>query len=353
MEEIRRMEEIGRKGNVMHRLVTALAAGVLVAAVAATSGLGARQATTINYATSFGSFGRDAYVYVAIERGYFEEADLDVKVTNGTGSVDNIKLVAAGRLDYAPVDIGALVVTKANEDVPVKVTSVIHQNTLSALFTLEEAGITTPKDLEGKTIADSPASTVRVLFPIYAKKAGIDVSKVTFRDAAPPALPALLASKQVDAIGQFTVGVPLVVAASGKKLKVHKYSKVLPNMLGIGIIASENKIRSNPDEVKRFNEALLKGLKWATDNPGQTGWILKKYNALTDPVVAGKELRIMKNFSQNKLTRAKGNGIGYIDIGKMNSTISIVRNGFRITKPVPATDIYTNVAVPARKTTTK
>ena len=56
---------------------------------------------------------------------------------------------------------------------------------------------------------------MRVLFPLYAKKAGIDPSKVTWRDAAPPALPALLAAKQVDGIGQFSVGVPLVAKAAG------------------------------------------------------------------------------------------------------------------------------------------
>ena len=52
----------------MRRLLTALATGVVVAAIVATAGLGsAGQTTTINYATSFGSFGRDAYVYAAIE----------------------------------------------------------------------------------------------------------------------------------------------------------------------------------------------------------------------------------------------------------------------------------------------
>lgn len=325
---------------------------VLVLGVSASAGVGAgKQTTTINYATSFGSFGRDAYVYVAIERGFFRDAGFDVKVTNGTGSVDNIRLVAAGRLDYAPVDIGALVVTKANEGVPVKVTSVIHQNTLSAIFTLEESGITTPRQLEGRTLADSPTSTVRVLFPIYARRAGIDASKVTWRDAAPPALPALLATKQVDGIGQFTVGRPLLrAAAGGKELRAFRYADVLPNMLGIGVIASEEKIRSNPAEVRRFNQALLRGLNWALDNPGQTGWILKKYNPLADAVVAGNELRIMRKFSRNKQTRTRGYGTGYIDIGKINSTISIVRNGFGITKPVPATDIYTDVAVPVRRT---
>jgi NitT/TauT family transport system substrate-binding protein len=336
----------------MLRLIAVVGTLALVMGASASGGIGARQqATTIDYATSFASFGRDAYVYVAIERGYFREAGFDVKVTNGTGSVDNIRLVAAGRLDYAPVDIGALVVTKANENIPVKVTSVIHQSTLSAIFTLAETGIGTPKQLEGKTLADSPASTVRVLFPIYAKKAGVDPSRVTWRDAAPPALPALLASKQVDGIGQFTVGRPLIrTAAGGRELRVHRYAPVLPNMLGIGIIASEEKIRRSPGEVRRFNRALLRGLNWALDNPGQAGWILKKHNPLADAVVAGNELRIMRKFSRNKLTRTRGNGTGYIDIGKINSTISIVRNGFRITKAVPATDIYTNVAVPARRT---
>jgi len=310
----------------------------------------ARKADSVNYSTSFGNFGRDAYVYVAIERGYFRDVGLEVKVTAGTGSVDNIKLVAAGRLDYSPVDIGALVVTKANEGLPVKVVSVVHQNPMSAIFTLEERGITTPKQLEGRTLADSPASTVRILFPLYAKKAGIDASKVTWRDAAPPALPALLASRQVDGIGQFSAGLPLVSrAAGGKKIRSFKYSKVLPGLLGIGIIASEDKIRSNPGQVRAFTRALNKGLVWSIQNPGAAGAILAKYQQLADPVVAAQELRIMKFFVENRQTRNRGYGVGYIDTGKFASTISVIRNGFRIAKPVPASDLYSSVAVPARK----
>jgi NitT/TauT family transport system substrate-binding protein len=329
-------------------VLAAVAAAVLAAG--ASSGVARPQATTINYATSFGNFGRDAYVYVAIDRGYFQQEGFDVKVVPGNGSVDVMKLVAAGRLDYGPVDIGALVVTKANEGLPVKVTSVIHQNSMSSIFTLEESGIDTPKALEGKTVADAPGSTVRVLFPLYAKKAGIDAAKVQFRDAAPPALPALLASHQVDGIGQFSVGLPLVAkAAGGKKIRSFKYSKALPGLLGIGVVASEETIRTKPDEVRRFNRALLKGLRWALDNPGSAGNILKKYNALADPVVAAQELRIMKFFSQTKATRQKGYGLGYIDTGKMAATVSIIRNGFKLQQPIAPADLYTSVAVPAKR----
>lgn len=339
----------------LKRLRAVALAALLVAALAvaggAQSGTAAgTQRTTINYATSFGNFGRDAYVYVAIEKGYFEQAGFDVKVTSGTGSVDNIKLVAAGRLDYTPVDIGALMVTRANEGLPVRTVAVIHQSTMSAIFTLEEEGITTPKQLEGKTLADSPASTVRILFPLYAKKAGVDPSKVQWRDAAPPTLPALLASRQVDGIGQFTVGLPLAAkAAQGRKIRTLRYSQYLKGLLGIGIVASEEKIRSKPAEVRAFTRALLKGLQWAIDNPGAAGAILSKYQPLADPVVAAQELRIMKFFVQNKATRAKGYGLGYIDSYKMASTASVIRNGFKLANPLRPTDVYADVAVPVRR----
>jgi NitT/TauT family transport system substrate-binding protein len=335
------------------RLSTVLAAALvvltLVAVVMASLARGGGL-TTVDYATSFGQFGRDAYVYVAIERGYFRDAGLDVKVVPGTGSVDGIKLTAAGRLDYTPVDIGALVVTRANEGLPVKVVSVVHQNTMSAIFTLEESNIAQPRQLAGKTLADSPASTVRILFPLYARKAGIDPASVRWRDAAPPALPALLATKQVDGIGQFSAGLPLVSrAAGGRKVRSFKYSRYLPGLLGIGIVASEDKLRQSPDEVRRFVRALNRGLQWSLDNPGRAGAILHEYVPLADPVVAAQELRIMKFFSTNRTTRTRGYGLGYIDTAKMAATISVIRNGFRITRPLPARDLYSSVAVPARR----
>jgi hypothetical protein len=56
----------------------------------------------------------------------------------------------------------------------------------------------------------------------------------------------------------------------------------------------------------------------------------------------------MKFFSTNRTTRTRGYGLGYIDTAKMAATISVIRNGFRIAKPLPTRDLYSNVAVPAR-----
>jgi hypothetical protein len=73
---------------------------------------------------------------------------------------------------------------------------------------------------------------------------------------------------------------------------------------------------------------------------------MRKYVPIADPVAAAKELRILKFFVENKCTRQ--HGLGYIDVQKVKSTASIVRNAFK-TQPFNYTDLYSNAFV---KTTT-
>src|SRR5688572_32687084 len=77
-------------GPMRIRLVSlaALFAVVFSAAGGAAARPTAPAVDKINYATSFGQFGRDAYVYAAIEKGYFAQEEIEVSVTTGTGSVD-------------------------------------------------------------------------------------------------------------------------------------------------------------------------------------------------------------------------------------------------------------------------
>lgn len=317
-----------------------LAASSVVALMAAPAAdahpVAADQAVKVTYATSFGNFGRDAFVYVAIEKGYFQDVGLDVQVVPGAGT-ENARLLAAGTVDYMANDVSGSSYQKATAGFPIRVVAVTSQQSQSAIAVLADSGITQPGDLEGKTLADTPGSIGRILFPFYAKKAGIDASKVTLVPTTPPALPALLASGKVDAAGQFTVGRPLLEKAAGKKVRMLKYSKYLPGLLGNALWVREDRIRNNPDQVKRFAEALLKGLAWAVDNPGTAGYIMQKYVPLADPIVAALELKILKQYVRTKCTRTYG--LGYVDVGKMKSTASLIRNAFQTDK-LRYDDIY-------------
>src|SRR4051794_24730575 len=170
-------------------LAAAALAATLVAAAGCSGGSaqkenpggGAQSLEKITYLTSFGNFGRDAYAYVAKEKGYFKDAGFDVDIKPGGGTFENLQKVVAGTAQFTPLDLTGLLLAAGSKDKPVTgFTTVagIQQRTMAAIITLQGSGITKPKDLEGKTLADSTSSVVRNLFPTYAKLAKIDESKV-------------------------------------------------------------------------------------------------------------------------------------------------------------------------------
>ncbi|MDX6738771.1 ABC transporter substrate-binding protein [Actinocorallia sp. A-T 12471] len=300
-------------------------AGVLLLAVTACGG-GAEDGDSgaalekVNYLTSFNTFGRDAYVYVAQEKGYFKEAGLDVDVKPGSGTVDVMKLLASGRADFGPGDFTAASITIAKESLPVTAVAMVHQKTMAGIVSLEGNGISKPKDLEGKSIADQSGSTNQVTFPVYAKAAGIDADKVKFVSSTPPALPQLLAGGKVDAIGQFMVGAPLVEkAAKNKKAVLLPYGDFLPELYGNALMTSTKLANDKPELVEKFTGALLKGLQYSIDNPEETGEILKKFQPTQDAAIAAAETAAMKEY-----VLPQGATLGAVDEAAVKANIKIL-----------------------------
>ncbi|ONI69486.1 thiamine biosynthesis protein [Kribbella sp. ALI-6-A] len=252
----------------------------------------------VSYLTSFNTFGREAYAYVALEKGYFKDAGFDVTITPGSGTVDVLKLVAGGQADYGIGDFTATVITLGNQKLPVTTVGMIHQKSLAAIVALEGGKINRPEDLPGKRIGDQPGSTNQVMFPVYAKAAKINPADTKFVANPPPALPQLLAAGKVDGIGQFVVGVPLVEKADPDKRKavVLPYGNLLPDLYGNAIITRDDLAKDHPDQVKKFTTALLKGLQDTIDDPASAAKTLKKYVPNTDLDVATAELQLMKPY---------------------------------------------------------
>jgi NitT/TauT family transport system substrate-binding protein len=252
----------------------------------------------VSYLTSFNTFGREAYAYVALEKGYFKDAGFDVTITPGSGTVDVLKLVAGGQADYGIGDFTATVITLGNQKLPVTTVGMIHQKSLAAIVALEGGKINRPEDLPNKRIGDQPGSTNQVMFPVYAKAAKINPDETKFVANPPPALPQLLAAGKVDGIGQFVVGVPLVEKADPQKRKavVLPYGNLLPDLYGNAIITRDDLAKDHPDQVKKFTTALLKGLQDTIDDPASAAKTLKKYVPNTDVDVATAELELMKPY---------------------------------------------------------
>jgi NitT/TauT family transport system substrate-binding protein len=334
-------EHFGRITVLRRTFVRSVIAGALAVSLGATtvacsddaakdSGAGGKSLEKIVYLTSFGNFGRDAYAYVAKEKGYFAEAGFDVEIKPGAGTGENLKQILAGNATYSPLDLTGVLLAAGGKDKVTGMTAVagIQQRTMAAIISLEGNNINAPKDLEGKTLADLPGSVVRNLFPTYAKLANVDVNKVTWRDGTPQTLMGTLAAGRVAGIGQFVVGKPTVESvAKNKKAVVLPYSDYLQDLYGNVLITSTDYATKNPEKVKKFSAALLKGLNDSINDPAGAGKALQQADKTANPDAAAAELTLMAPYVKSA---AAGIPVGALDAERVARSIAILQGSGQI-----------------------
>ncbi|MEV4813472.1 ABC transporter substrate-binding protein [Micromonospora avicenniae] len=277
----------------------------------------------VTYLTSFGNFGRDAYAWVAKEKGFFSEAgfDVDIKPGQGTGAV--IQTIVGGQADFGPIDLtGGLLQLGNGQAKDFVAVAAIQQRTMAAIATLDGKAIASPKDLEGKKLADTPGSVVRNLFPTYAKMAGVDPAKVQWVNGDAQTLIQTLATGQVDGIGQFVVGQPTIEGVAKKKAVLLPYSNVMQDLYGNVLITSAKIAKEKPEMVKKFTAALMKGLEYSLANPQEAAKILQKNVPATNVDSAAAELQLMAGYVRSSNS---GTALGTLDSGRVAKSIAILQ----------------------------
>ena len=300
-----------------------------------TPGVG-NAADKITFVTDYGLYGRHAYYFVAIEKGYYARENIEIEIVRSPGSANTIKQVANGTAQFGFADAFAVVLGRANDEIPVKLIAMIYPKPPHAVYVLKDSGIAAPKDFEGKTLADTAFSSVPKLFATYAKAAGIDATKVKWIAAANEALPAMLTAGRVDGIGQFTVGEPLLAAAAAPKAVVgFSYGAVGLDYYSNGLVASDTMLQSNPGLVRRFVKATLDGLRSAIADPKEAGEILHKHQRGIDVSIAIGETNKVK-----ELAVQPNVPLGSMDAARVQKTIDVVAATFELKKKVSPADVY-------------
>ena len=321
----------------MRHVVRAAAAALLAFAAV----LPAR-AENVTFITDFGFNGRHAYYYVALERGYYRQAGLDVTFVRGNGSADAIRKVGAGAAQLGFADAGSLVLARANDGVPVRMVAVVYSAPPHAIYAIEDGPIRKPQDLVGRRIADSAGSANAVLFGAYAKAAGFDPSRVTWQVAESAALPALLATGRAEAVGQFTVGEPLLAAAvAPKKLVRLAYRDVGLDYYGNGIIASEELIAKAPDMVRRFVAATVRGMADAFADPTMAGATIARFQQQIKPEIGTAEIEQVRALAVDP-----GRKLAAIDPARMAATVRVIAGAYTLNKPALPDEMWSAGFVP-------
>ena len=123
-----------------------------------------------------------AFMYVAIEKGYYAEEGLQVNIRFPSNANDAISLVAAGRADVGLYYQQDVIQARANQGVPVKSIGAVVQGPLNIVLSLAEKDITSPSDLVGKTIGYAGTELSEALIRSIMEAAGADYSDVTMID---------------------------------------------------------------------------------------------------------------------------------------------------------------------------
>ena len=123
-----------------------------------------------------------AFMYVAIEKGYYAEEGLQVNIRFPSNANDAISLVAAGRADVGLYYQQDVIQARANQAVPVKSIAAVVQAPLNIVLSLAEKNITSPSDLVGKTIGYAGTELSEALIRSIMENVGADYSDVTMID---------------------------------------------------------------------------------------------------------------------------------------------------------------------------
>src|SRR5215510_1204078 len=199
--------KIDHRSAAMKRVVCA--AAVWLGAVSLLVGNSAAQSPEkFNFALNWFAVGDHAAYWVALDKGYFSQRGLEVTLENSKGSGDSIAKVDTGRADAGLADT-AVVIAALARTAKIKIVGMVFDKTPLNVFSSKDKPILKPTDLEGKSIAAPPGDSQRQIWPAFVKANQIDDSRVTWVNVEPGAKVAALAERRVDAVADYTTGLPL------------------------------------------------------------------------------------------------------------------------------------------------
>jgi NitT/TauT family transport system substrate-binding protein len=266
-----------------------LVVGALAAGLSLAAGFAAAADTPINFQLNWMAGGANAGFAAAVAEGYYKDAGLDVTLTQGNGSGNTAQLVANGRSQLAYADAVAVSQLIA-KGAPMKVVSTIYQSNPNAVMALKKTGIKSVKELKGKKVGVPSGSSQTTMLPLLLKSNNLKESDINMIDMPVASMVPALLQGQVDAVLGSIDAYQIQAEAQGAQLDVYKFADHGVPTVSTSIFVSNSYLKDNPDVVKKFIAASLKGWSFALDNPDKAVKDLKVVFPEVNEKLAAAEL---------------------------------------------------------------
>jgi putative hydroxymethylpyrimidine transport system substrate-binding protein len=252
----------------MRRAVALLAAALLLAGVAGCGGSGAEPGVPKG-ATLVLDFTPNAVhsgIYAAQAEGFYREAGIDLQIQVPGESTDAPKLLAAGRTDFAILDITDLGIADEKGLELVGLMPIV-QRPLAAVLARGDGPVVRPRDLDGHTVGVTglPSDTAVVESEVSADggdPAAVDEVTIGFNAVAS------LAAGRVDAATGFWNAEAVEARRKGIPLRVFKVDEYgAPPYPELVLTTTRKELEDEPGLVDRMVAATRRGYDFAVTEP--------------------------------------------------------------------------------------
>jgi NitT/TauT family transport system substrate-binding protein len=291
---------------------------------------------SVTLLTAYAVRGRDAYAYVALEKGYFRAAGFNVTIEPGGDPATNLRRLTGDRPVFAAVDLTSVLLVAAGAGSPkgqsgFGLLAGIHQMTTAAILAPGGGSIGAPPDLAGKTLAGAAGSAVRELFPTYARLAGIDAARTRWVDSTPQAVSGDLSGGRVAGVGDTVAGRRSFEAATHRRTPVARLQRSAPGFVW-GCFGDFYGVRASASgqgpEVRR---RAAPGLADAIDDPAAAGAIMHKAVPGVTAEAAAAELVLIAPYVRSSVEGpAEGLPVGALDANRVARSIAVLQGTGRI-----------------------
>lgn len=278
-------------------------------------------------------------IYVAQEKGYFEDAGLEVEIVQPPEDGAEV-LVASGKAQFGVSFQDSMVPAVTGADaLPIEAVAAVLQHNTSGIISRKGEGMDRPKGMEGKKYATWNLDLEKATIKNVVEADGGDFSKVELIPSTVTDEVSALKSKSVDAIWIFYGWAGIATEVAGLETDYFAFKDINSafDFYTPVIISNSEWLLDNSDTAKAFLSAAKKGYEFAIENPEEAGDILCEAAPELDKEMVQASQEYMKD-----QYKAEAEQWGYIDPARWNAFYNWVSENGLSEEKIPENTGFSN-----------
>jgi ABC-type nitrate/sulfonate/bicarbonate transport system substrate-binding protein len=324
------MVERGRKGSALSRRTFLKDAGVAALGLSSAAVLPSparAQLKKVKLSLPWLPDSNYSYAFVARNQGLWRKRGLDVELSRGNGSLTVGQAVHAKQFDVGIIGASAVMLLAAR-GLDLLSIGLIDYNATMGVAVLDDSPIRQPKDLEGKTVGQTVASSDAAFFPVFCDRTNVDLAKVNRVSMDANVRTRTLWERKVDAITGFANSILPASYAAGHKTRYMLYDDYGIKLYSDTVIVKPEFFRENRQICEAVVEGIHEGMLFHITQPEATLKIyLQEVKEMAMSQTAEDFARVgigILMFSVLSEPGVQQNGLGWADPKKLDDMMDLV-----------------------------